>query len=44
LLQVSSGQMEELKAEYGQEIEAKKTEEGVWYENLSFFVTARKVC
>ncbi len=42
LLQVSSKQMEELKAEYRKEIEAMTTEEGVWYEHMAFFVTAHK--
>lgn len=43
LLQVSSEQMEELKVEYSQQIEAMVTDEGVWYENMTFFVTANKV-
>jgi len=43
LLQVSLEQMEELKAEYRQKIEAQVTEQGAWYENLTFFVTGRKV-
>ncbi|WP_375474810.1 class I SAM-dependent methyltransferase [uncultured Nostoc sp.] len=43
LLQVSSEQMAELKAEYRQKIEAEATEQGAWYENLTFFVTGRKV-
>ncbi|BAY45515.1 putative methyltransferase [Scytonema sp. HK-05] len=42
LLQVLSKQMEELKAEYRQRIEAMTTEQGVWYENMTFFVTAYK--
>ncbi|MCC5624319.1 class I SAM-dependent methyltransferase [Nostoc sp. CHAB 5715] len=42
LLQVSSEQMAQLKAEYSQKIEAEATEQGAWYENLTFFVTARK--
>ncbi|WP_414586443.1 class I SAM-dependent methyltransferase [Scytonema sp. PCC 10023] len=42
LSQVSSKQMEELKAEYRQQIEAMTTEEGIWYENMTFFVTAYK--
>ncbi|WP_238361065.1 hypothetical protein [Iningainema tapete] len=42
LLQVSSEQMEELKVEYSKEIEARATELGVWYENMTFFVTAKK--
>ncbi|MBE8986402.1 hypothetical protein [Nostoc sp. LEGE 12450] len=41
LLQVSSEQMAELKAEYRQKIEAEATEQGAWYENLTFFVTGR---
>ncbi|MEA5624052.1 methyltransferase domain-containing protein [Nostoc sp. UHCC 0251] len=43
LLQVSSEQMAELKADYRQKIEAEATEEGAWYENLTFFVTGRKL-
>jgi arsenite methyltransferase len=43
LSQVSSEQMAELKADYCQRIEDKATEQGVWYENLTFFVTGRKV-
>ncbi len=43
LLQISSEQMAELKAEYRQKIEVEATEEGAWYENLTFFVTGRKV-
>lgn len=35
--------MAELKAEYRQKNEAEATEQGVWYENLTFFVTGRKV-
>lgn len=42
LLQVSSEQMAELKAEYCQQIEALSTEQGIWYEHMAFFVTARK--
>jgi len=42
LLEVSSEQMEKLKAEYCQQIEALVTEQGVWYEHMAFFVTARK--
>lgn len=42
LLNLSSAQMEELKAEYSREVEAKATEQGVWYEHLIFFVTGRK--
>ncbi|MGI8500131.1 MAG: class I SAM-dependent methyltransferase [Hassallia sp.] len=42
LLQLSSEQMEKLKAEYCQQIEASVTEQGVWYESMIFFVTARK--
>ncbi|QMS89800.1 class I SAM-dependent methyltransferase [Nostoc edaphicum CCNP1411] len=42
LLQVSSGQMAELKAEYRQKIEAEATEQKSWYENLTFFVTCQK--
>ncbi|MFN6515523.1 MAG: class I SAM-dependent methyltransferase [Nostoc sp. CreGUA01] len=43
LLEVSSEQMAELKVEYRQKIEAEATEQGAWYENLTFFVTAQKV-
>ncbi|MBD2344891.1 class I SAM-dependent methyltransferase [Anabaena subtropica] len=43
LLNLSSEQMEEVKAEYCREIEAKATEQGVWYENLTFFVSGRKI-
>ncbi|MBG1242758.1 class I SAM-dependent methyltransferase [Nostoc sp. NZL] len=42
LLQVSSEQMAELKAEYRQKIEAEATEQKSWYENLTFFVTGQK--
>lgn len=42
LLNLSSPQMEELKAEYRREVEAKATEQGVWYEHLVFFVAGRK--
>ncbi|MBW4685883.1 MAG: class I SAM-dependent methyltransferase [Komarekiella atlantica HA4396-MV6] len=42
LSQVSAEQMTELKAEYRKKIEAKATEQGAWYENLTFFVTGRK--
>lgn len=40
---VSLEQMAELKADYRQKIEAEATEPGAWYENLTFFVTSRKV-
>ncbi|MEH2256037.1 class I SAM-dependent methyltransferase [Nostoc sp.] len=43
LLQVTFEQMAELKAEYRQKIEAEATEQGTWYENLTFFVTGRKI-
>ncbi|WP_138504942.1 class I SAM-dependent methyltransferase [Nostoc sp. PA-18-2419] len=43
LLKVSSEQMAQLKAEYRQKIEAEATEQGAWYENLTFFVTGQKV-
>ncbi|MBE9036419.1 class I SAM-dependent methyltransferase [aff. Roholtiella sp. LEGE 12411] len=43
LSQISSEQMAELKAEYCKKIEDKAIEQGVWYENLTFFVTGRKV-
>ncbi|MBW4455414.1 MAG: hypothetical protein KME55_23380 [Nostoc indistinguendum CM1-VF10] len=42
LLQVSSEQMAELKADYRQKIEAEATKKGAWYEFLSFFVTGQK--
>jgi protein-L-isoaspartate(D-aspartate) O-methyltransferase len=42
LLNLSSAQMEDLKAEYCREIEAKATEQGVWYEHLIFFVSGQK--
>jgi len=35
--------MEKLQAEYCREIEAKATEQGVWYENLTFFVSGQKI-
>ncbi|NDJ21079.1 class I SAM-dependent methyltransferase [Nostoc sp. B(2019)] len=43
LSQVSAEQMTQLKADYRKKIEAKATEQGVWYENLTFFVTGRKL-
>ncbi len=43
LLEVSSEQMAVLKVEYRQKIEAEATEQGAWYENLTFFVTGQKV-
>ncbi|MBD2250919.1 class I SAM-dependent methyltransferase [Nostoc parmelioides] len=43
LLNLSSEQMEKLQAEYCREIEAKATEQGVWYENLTFFVSGQKI-
>ncbi|ABA22551.1 Protein-L-isoaspartate(D-aspartate) O-methyltransferase [Trichormus variabilis ATCC 29413] len=43
LLNLSSAQMEKLQAEYCREIEAKATEQGVWYENLTFFVSGQKI-
>ncbi|WP_026732111.1 class I SAM-dependent methyltransferase [Fischerella sp. PCC 9605] len=42
LLQVSAEQRSELKAEYCKRIEAMATEQGVWYENMTIFVTGRK--
>lgn len=35
--------MTELKAEYRQKIEVEVTEQGARYENLTFFITGRKV-
>lgn len=43
LLEVSSKEIEELKTEYDQKIEAEATDQGAWYENLTFFVTGRKL-
>lgn len=43
LLELSSEQMAELKAEFRQKIEVETTEQGAWYENLTFFVSGRKV-
>lgn len=43
LLQVSPAQIAQLKAEYRQKIESEATEQGAWYENLTFFVTGQKV-
>lgn len=43
LLQVPLEQLEKLKNEYKREIQNKATEQGVWYENLTHFITARKV-
>jgi protein-L-isoaspartate(D-aspartate) O-methyltransferase len=43
LLQLTPEQIQELGAEYRQEIEAQATEQGVWYENMTFFVVGRKV-
>ena len=42
LLNLSSEQIEKLKAEYRREIEEMATSEGVWYENLTIFATACK--
>ncbi|MCX7593150.1 MAG: methyltransferase domain-containing protein [Fischerella sp.] len=42
LLQVSAEQMEKLKIEYRNQIEAMVTEQGVWYENMTIFVTGCK--
>jgi protein-L-isoaspartate(D-aspartate) O-methyltransferase len=42
LLQVSAEQMQELQAEYRQQIEAMATEQGVWYENMTIFATGSK--
>ncbi|MDZ8137108.1 MAG: hypothetical protein RM049_17685 [Nostoc sp. DedQUE04] len=35
--------MAQLKAEYSQKTEAEATEQGAWYENLTFFVTGKKL-
>ncbi|HAZ43541.1 MAG TPA: methyltransferase type 11 [Cyanobacteria bacterium UBA11371] len=43
LSQLTSEQMEQLKAEYRKEVEARATERGVWYENMTFFVTGQKL-
>lgn len=43
LLQVPLEQLEKLKNEYKREIQNKATEQGVWYENLTHFITATKV-
>lgn len=43
LLQVPLEELEKLKNEYKREIQNKATEQGVWYENLTHFITARKV-
>ncbi|MBW4561398.1 MAG: methyltransferase domain-containing protein [Mojavia pulchra JT2-VF2] len=42
LSKLSSEHMAGLKAEYRQQIESLVTEQGVWYENMTFFVTGRK--
>ncbi|MBW4613336.1 MAG: class I SAM-dependent methyltransferase [Desmonostoc vinosum HA7617-LM4] len=42
LSQLSLEQIEVLKAEYRQQIESMATDQGVWYENLTFFVTGSK--
>ena len=42
LSQLSSKQMEQLKAEYRKQIESIATEQGVWSENMTFFVTGQK--
>jgi ubiquinone/menaquinone biosynthesis C-methylase UbiE len=42
LLNLPSEQIEKLKVEYSLKIEEKATNEGVWYENLTFFVTGCK--
>jgi arsenite methyltransferase len=42
LLSLPLSQIEKLKVEYCREIEEKATSEGVWYENLTFFVTGCK--
>lgn len=42
LLQLSAEQMQELQAEYRQQIEAMATEQGVWYENMTIFATGCK--
>ncbi|WP_341526423.1 class I SAM-dependent methyltransferase [Nostoc sp. UHCC 0302] len=43
LLEVSFEQMAELNTQYSKEVEAQVTEQGVWYENMTFFVTGRKL-
>ncbi len=43
LLQVPLEELEKLKNEYRTEIQNKATKQGVWYENLTHFITARKV-
>lgn len=43
LSHLTSEQMEKLKAEYRKEVEARATERGVWYENMTFFVTGKKL-
>ncbi|BAZ13944.1 putative methyltransferase [Calothrix sp. NIES-4071] len=43
LLQVPLEELEKLKTQYKREIQNKATEQGVWYENLTYFITARKV-
>ncbi|MBD2432689.1 MULTISPECIES: class I SAM-dependent methyltransferase [Fischerella] len=42
LLQLSAEQMQELQAEYRQQIEAMATEQEIWYENMTIFATGRK--
>jgi arsenite methyltransferase len=42
LLSLPLEQIEKLKVEYRREIEERATGEGVWYENLTFFVTGCK--
>jgi len=42
LLQLSTEQVEQLKAEFSAEIERLVTDQGVWHETTAFFVTGRK--
>lgn len=42
LLQLSTEQVEQLKAEFSAEIETLVTAQGVWHETTTFFVTGRK--
>jgi arsenite methyltransferase len=42
LSQLTSEEMEQLKAEYSKEVEARATARGVWYENMTFFVSGQK--
>lgn len=42
LLNLNSEQLNQLIASYVEDIEAKATERGVWYENMTFFTVGRK--